>query len=852
VRDSQNTADALASLTFFEKVALLSGQNTWQTREIPRLGVRALFMADGPHGVRKQMGPSDHLGINESAKSTCFPTAATIANSWDPQLGHTVASALGREAAHIGVDVLLGPGLNIKRSPLCGRNFEYFSEDPYLTGKFGASYVSGIQSAGIAACPKHFAVNSQETRRMTSNSIVDEQTLREIYLTAFEMMVKDSSPKTIMSSYNLINGTYAHENAHLLQDILRDDWKFDGAVITDWGGGNDPIAAIEAGGTIEMPSPGFNSVQELIASKNVNLEKLDERVAEVLNLVNQIDPVASGAHIYAEHHALAQQAAEQSIVLLKNDNSILPLAAHTKVAVLGAFAFTPRYQGAGSSLVNPTQLSTPIAALESSALDIVAKLEAYRHGEALTATEREAAQEAARAADVVLLYLGLDDNAESEGKDRDHLRIPDNQIELLRAIRQVNSNIVVVLAGGSAVEMPWLQHCSALIHGYLGGQAGAPAMVRALTGEVNPSGRLAETYPMSLADTPTAQRFPAADRNALYMEGPYVGYRYYETAQIPVLFPFGFGLSYTSFEYSGFSVSESGVQVTVTNTGARSGSEVVQMYVTPADRAAQPGLAPELELKGFAKVSLEPGASTVVELLFDEYSFRRFNAASQQWLPAVGVHTVSVRRNAHDVVDSASVDASVVARVAGKFLAAGSEVAVSEVASSGVEASAANNPAWAIEAYRSGKVSTLTERDFAALLGHKPATSSLDESLHYNSPLSDLKYARSWLGRFVSKYYLERGLAKADRTGKPDLNLLFQYGMPFRAIAKMSGGLADQRVVDGILLIMNGHFFKGLGKTVRGFFSNKSQQRGLVREFTELSTGTAPNNSTAHESANAN
>ncbi|WP_333812150.1 glycoside hydrolase family 3 C-terminal domain-containing protein [Timonella senegalensis] len=842
--NSPTTSDALASLSHFEKVALLSGKNTWQTREVPRLGVRALFMADGPHGVRKQMGPSDHLGINESAPSTCFPTAATVANSWDPTLGRKVAEALGREAAHIGVDVLLGPGMNIKRSPLCGRNFEYFSEDPYLTGKFGASYVNGIQSAGIAASPKHFAVNSQETRRMTSNSVVDEQTLREIYLTSFEMMVREAAPKTIMSSYNLINGTYAHENGHLLQDILRDEWGFDGMVVTDWGGGNDPAAAIEAGGAIEMPSPGFNSVQELMDAKNLNKEKLDARVAEVLNLVKRVNPITADDDIYTAHHVLAQEVAEQSIVLLKNENNILPLAADTRVAIIGAFAFTPRYQGAGSSLVNPTQLATPVEALDRSGLNIVAKEQGFRHGEELAAQEKQAALSAAGSADVVVMYLGLDDNAESEGKDRDHLRIPENQIELLKAVKKVNSNIVVVLAGGSAVEMPWIDDASAIIHGYLGGQAGAPAMVRVLTGEINPSGRLAETYPLSLNDTPTAGRFPATEQDSFYLEGPYVGYRYYETAGVPVQFPFGYGLSYTTFAYSDLQIDAKGVRVTVTNTGDCAGREVVQMYVGAQKREIQVGLAPESELKGFAKVELAAGESKTVEIIFDEYSFRRFDVTSQAWSGARGAHVVSIRKNSHDVILSGLLSAEDVAAAA----PAGASAPVGASAPGGE----AVHPAWEIEAYRSGRIHGVSNSSFSVLMGREVTARSASVELHANSPLSDLKHAKSPLGRMVSKYYLEAGLRRADRKGKPDLNLLFQYGMPFRAIAKMSGGLADQKVVDGILLMMNGHFFKGLGATVRGFFSNKSRQRALGRTYEGLSTGTATSGSTDNDSAKAN
>lgn len=430
----KTTAD-IGSLSTLEKAAMLSGETTWQTRALPRLGVRQLWMSDGPHGIRRQAGSADHLGINASQPATCFPTSATVANSWDPVLAERVGRALGREASHLGVDVLLGPGLNIKRSPLGGRNFEYFSEDPYLAGKLAAGYVRGIQGAGVAACPKHFAVNSQETRRMTSDSVVDEATLREIYLTAFEILVKESRPLTIMTSYNLVNGTYSHENSHLLQDILRDDWGFDGAVVTDWGGGNDPVAAVSAGGTIEMPSPGFDSVCEILESSNLDEEQLNARVAEVVTLAHRINPETVDESIFDDHDRLAQEAAEASIVLLKNEGKALPLASGARIAVVGDFAFEPRYQGAGSSLVNPTQLVKPLQALEDSTLSIVASARGFERGKALDPGLLAEAIEAARAADVVLLHLGLDEILESEGKDREHMHLPENQAELLRARR---------------------------------------------------------------------------------------------------------------------------------------------------------------------------------------------------------------------------------------------------------------------------------------------------------------------------------------------------------------------------------------------------------------------------------
>ena len=812
---SDSTAEKIASLSFLEKIAVLSGKNTWETRAIPRLGIRSVWMSDGPHGVRKQVGSADHLGINASQPATCFPTAATIANSWDLELAERVAANLGREAAYIGVDVLLGPGINVKRSPLGGRNFEYFSEDPYLAGKFGAAYVRGIQSAGVAACPKHFAVNSQETRRMTSNSVVDPKTLREIYLTAFEMVVKESRPLTFMTSYNLVNGTYTNEHPQLLQELLREEWGFDGLVVTDWGGGNDALSAITAGSTVEMPSPGYDSVDYLMGLQaTVDPESLDARVAEVIELAERLNPAQVGEEILAENAELARVAAEQSIVLLKNDGNILPLAPATSVAVIGAFAFEPRYQGAGSSLVNATALPTPLEALRESDLSVVAEARGFTKGAPTSAELVAEAKAAAASADVVLLYLGLDEISESEGKDRDSMELGANQRELLAELAAVNPKIVVVFSAGSAVEMPWLDQCQGLVHGYLGGQSAAPAVVNVLTGAVNPSGRLAETYPLSLADTPTAGNFPAHTKNALYKEGPFVGYRYYETAELPVLFPFGFGLSYTTFEYTNLTADENGVRLTVTNTGSVAGSDVPQLYVAPTSAQALLGPTPAIKLAGFAKVTLEPGESREVAIACDEYTFRAYDVVAHQWVTVAGEYTLSVGHN----IRHRPLEATVT--VAG--------AAVGQPA-----------PAARIERYRTGRIQDVTLEEFATLLGTDvPAEPDTTLPLGVNSPLSDLKYAKSWLGRTIYSQYFLRSMKKAEKKGVPDLNLLFQYSMPFRAINKMSGGLADARMVDGILMIVNGHFFRGLGRVIGGFFANGKKQKKIDAQFTQLSTGT--------------
>lgn len=791
-------------LTLLEKSALLSGANVWQSRAVPRLGIRALTLSDGPHGIRKQVGSSDHLGINASEPATCFPTAATVANSWDLELAAQVGEALGAEAVHLGVDVVLGPGLNIKRSPLGGRNFEYFSEDPYLSGALAAAYVRGIQSQGVSACPKHFAVNSQESRRMSSDSVVDERTLREIYLTAFEIVVREAQPQALMSSYNKVNGTYAHENPHLLQDVLRDEWGFDGAVVSDWGGSNDAVAAVRAGGTLEMPSPGLDSARQLLAAVRegrLTEADLDARVAEWRQLVERIDPSLARFVDEKTHHALARRVASASQVLLKNDSGTLPLAAGTRVAVIGDFAAHPRYQGAGSSQVNPTRLTTALEALAASSLDMVGYAQGFRRsGEADEQLLAEAVT-AAAAADVALLHLGLDETSESEGNDRTHLRIAENQVALLAAVRKVAPRVVVVLSAGSVVEMPWLEHVDALVHGYLGGQAGAEATVDVLTGAVNPSGRLAETYPARLEDTVTARCFPSAAETAEHREGLFVGYRYYETAGVPVRFPFGFGLGYTTFAYTDLVVDDRGAHLTLTNTGQVAGTEVAQLYVA---RSAPSGVhRPVRELKGFRKVHLEPGEQARVTIPFDRYTFRHYAVEHAAWEVEAGDFEIGVGRNVADLPLVAT------HRVAG----------------------APSAPRRTdLPSYDAGNVADVPDAEFEALLGRGPVLRQPEGLLVANSPLLAMHHARSPLARFVA-WVLQRLIARSMRRGKPDLNLLFLYNMPLRAIAKMTNGSVSTEMVESMVAVVNGRFFTGFGALVAGYFRGRRVTRRLAAEL---------------------
>lgn len=805
-----DTSTLVADLSLLEKAALLSGANTWQTRAVERIGLPAVWLADGPHGVRKQVGSADHLGLNGSEPATCFPTAATVAGSWDDELAEQVGAALGREASAQGVGVLLGPGLNIKRSPLGGRSFEYFSEDPELSGRLAAAYVRGIQSAGVAATPKHFAVNSQELRRMVSDSVIDERTLREIYLTAFEIVVREAAPWAIMSSYNLINGVYAHENQHLLRDVLREEWGFDGAVVSDWGGGNDAAAAVSAGGTLEMPSPGFDSARAIVAaveSGELPVADLDARVAELIDLVRRVTTQERASADLDAHHALARRAAAESAVLLRNEGGILPLREDASVAVIGAFATVPRYQGAGSSLVNATRVPTLVEALNAASVTVTDVAQGFRRdGRRDDALLREAVAAASRA-DVAVLALGLPEIAESEGLDRSTLALPAEQIRLLGEVHRANPNTVVVLSAGGAVETPWLTDAAALLHAYLGGQAGAEAIVDVLTGAVEPGGRLAESMPMSLADTPTADAFPSAARTAEYREGPFVGYRHYETAGAPVAFPFGFGLSYTSFEYSDLAVDDGGAQVTVTNTGDRAGSDVVQLYV---GRVGTSGvLRPVRELKGYAKVRLEPGASQRISIPFGSRTFRFFDVGADAWRVEAGDYEIAVGPHLHDLPLRTTVTRA--------------GVSLPPLPASLAAAQAAGAPG-------------VDDAAFEVLLGRPtPDASWGTGALGINDPMDRLSEARSPLARLGFRI-LDRRRRKAEEAGTPDLNVLFLLNGPFRVISKMSGGLATHRLTVAVLTLVNGQTLRGLGRVIGAYFAGRRDEKTTKKAFDAAAT----------------
>ena len=785
----QNTELLLKKLTLEEKCALLSGAETFKTRGMPEHGIPQIWLSDGPHGLRKQAGESDHLGLNPSVPATCFPTASAVANSWDAALGEEIGAALGEEAAAQEVSVVLGPGLNMKRNPLCGRSFEYFSEDPYLAGKLAAGYIRGIQSKGVAACPKHFAVNSQETRRMASDSIVDERTLREIYLTGFEIAVKEGHPRSIMSSYNLVNGTYANENKHLLMEILRGEWGFDGAVITDWGGSNDHALGVKNGSTLEMPAPGGDSVRELLAaveSGKISESDIDARLSELLPLVFDTKAALDAApreFDAAAHHALARRAAEESLVLLKNEGSLLPLAVGSKVAVIGDFAKNPRYQGAGSSMVNSTQVDVLLDKLIDSELNVIGYQQGFdRHGKPDAALQKSAC-ELATQANAVILCMGLDEIAESEGLDRSNLRLAQNQVDLLQAVAAVNPKIVVVLYSGSVVETPWLDNCQALLYAALGGQAGAGAVANALTGKVNPCGKLAETWPLTYADVPSAADFATRRKTVEYREGLYIGYRYFTTAEKAVRFPFGYGMSYTTFAYSDMATDEQGVSLTVTNTGSVAGTEIVQLYIAKKNSEL---FRPAKELKGFARVTLAPGEKQRITITLDDKAFRFWNVKANRWDIEGGEYELLVGASVEDI------------RLCEKI---------------SVHGTATVHPYEDrdLDCYYKGDVLHVSDADFEKLLGHPIPNGKT--KIDRNLTLGELNHARSPLGWLVW-LVLTILLDVSYKRGKPDLNILFQYNMPLRALAKMTNGAISMGMVDGIVMELQGFWILGLVRVI--------------------------------------
>lgn len=798
----------IARLTLEEKCALLQGASSFGTFAVPSLDIPELQFSDGPHGMRHQdPQTSNHLGIGGSLPATCFPTAATVAQSWDPTLGEQLGAALGEEAICQGVGCVLGPGLNIKRSPLTGRNFEYFSEDPLLAGKMAAAYVRGIQSQGVAACPKHFAANSQETRRQASDSVLDERTLRELYLSGFETVAREGDPWAIMSSYNMVNGTYANESEHLLREILREEWGFGGAVVTDWGGSNDHVAGVNAGSTFEMPAPGLGEARTLasaVRAGRVSQTTLDTRVEEALHLILRTREAveAGGGQPFDQeaHHLLARQIAAQSIVLLKNGEAtprgtlaggqpLLPLKPGTRVALLGDFAVTPRYQGAGSSQVNCTKLDALAELIGQEGVACLGVERGFMRDGTPDEALLHAGVELARQAEVAIVCLGLSEGAESEGFDRVDMRLPNVQTRFLSEVAAANPNTVVLLSAGASVETDWAVDACSLLHLALGGQAGAGAALDVLVGRTNPSGKCAETWYRHLTDSPTAGNFPSHKRAAEYREGLYVGYRFCRTAGVRPAYPFGYGLSYTSFAYVSLRVERGDATrgagtkayVIVTNTGAVAGAEVVQLYVAKPDCQV---FRPNQELKAFAKVFLQPGESREVTFTLGDAAFRYWNVTTDSWEVEGGTYELRVAASSEDVRLTEAVELTGTGApdpYTGKDVA---PYVTGHVAGTGV-----------------------SDAQFAALLGRPLSAdkATIDERMTFG----DLRRSRSPFLMAVSAALGAARRRNAEK-GTPNINIEFVYNMPLRAIGQMTGGVTDSGLVRTIVRSAKGWGIGGL------------------------------------------
>ncbi len=653
----RDVKEIVRQMTLEEKAGMCSGKDFWHLKSVERLGIPEVMVSDGPHGLRKQAENGDHLGINESIKAVCFPAACATACSFDRDLLEEMGAALGTECQAENVSVLLGPAVNIKRSPLCGRNFEYFSEDPYLAGQMAKAHITGVQKEGVGTSIKHFAANNQEYHRMSASSEVDERTLREIYLAAFETPVKEAKPKTVMCSYNRINGVFASENPWLLDEVLRKEWGYEGYVMSDWGAVNDRVPGLKAGLELEMPASGGETDRQIVeAVKNGTLkeEVLDQAVERILNVIfDYVDHRKDAVFDMEKDHALAEKVETESMVLLKNDG-ILPLKKGVRAAFIGVFAKTPRYQGGGSSHINSFRVTGALEAAEKMA-DLT-YAEGYRLKEDVIDEVLVAeAVEAAKSAEVAVIFAGLPDAFESEGYDRTHMRMPDSQNYLIHEVCKVQPNVVVVLHNGSPVEMPWAEEVSGILEAYLGGQGVGTAEVRILFGEANPCGKLAETIPYKLSDNPSYLNFPGDGETVAYREGIFVGYRYYDRKEMAVRYPFGYGLSYTEFSYSNLQLDKSSmkdtdtltVSVDITNTGKRAGKEIVQLYV--ADRTGSAD-RPVRELKNFAKVSLEPGETKTVRMELNKRSFAWYNVKLHDWYAASGTYEIQIGKSSREIV----------------------------------------------------------------------------------------------------------------------------------------------------------------------------------------------------------
>ncbi len=785
--------EILAQMTLEEKAAICDGADFWHLKGMEKYGFPSIMVCDGPHGLRKKDYSKKGDSLSNSVPAISYPTAATTAASWDPELLYEMGVALGKKCLKEEVGVLLGPGINMKRSPLCGRNFEYFSEDPVLAGELAAGFINGVQSQGVGTSLKHFCANSQETRRMTCDSVVDERTLREIYLTAFEIAVKKAKPWTVMNSYNKINGFHGSENKHTQLEILRNEWGFDGVVVSDWGAVNNRVLGLKNGNDLEMPSSSGSGAKKIVeAVKNGTLDEavLNERALNMLNLIKKAADGAKPGYAYndADDQPFARKVAAQSMVLLKN-NGILPLKKGGKVAVIGELARTPRYQGAGSSHINPTQLDNALEELQKAGYNVEfaqgyeLKQKKAKNNAALAA---EAAQLAARC-ETVLLFIGLTDEYEAEGFDRSHMNLPAAHDALVNEILKANKNVVVVLAGGSPVEMPWNDGVAAILNSYLGGQAGAGAVADIISGAVNPCGKLPETYPMVYADTPAVNNFPGNPASVEYRESVYIGYRYYEKAKKAVRYPFGYGLSYTTFEYSDIKLDKASmtdgdtltVSFNVKNTGDVPGYEIAQLYVADKESTIY---RPEKELKAFKKVWLNPGEAKEIKLSLNKRAFAFYNVNISDWCVESGEFDILVGASSADIRLSATVN---------------------------VSGSTENIPDYSAVAplYYSGDVQNVPAEQFVAVLGRElpPANYDPNRALSIQDTFESCKHTKNG-ARFYKLLttVVPAGFAQA-----------IALQTPFRDFISMSGGVMSEDMADGLVKWIAGEK-GGIRKILKG------------------------------------
>ncbi|HEY9086597.1 MAG TPA: glycoside hydrolase family 3 C-terminal domain-containing protein [Anaerolineaceae bacterium] len=794
----------LAQMTLEEKAALCSGADMWHIKGIERLGIPSIMVTNGPYGVQKQAGDTDFVGINNSLPATCFPTGPALAATWNRELVSAVGQALGEECRQQQVSVLLGPGINIKRSPLGGRNFDYFSEDPYLTGEIAKSHILGVQSQGVGTSLKHFAVANQEYRRMTIDAVVDERALREIYLAGFETVVKEAHPWTVMCAYNRVNGEYCSENKYLMTDILKGEWGYPGLVVTDWGATNDRCAGLRSGVDLEMPGPAEAHTRQIVAAvrsgalQESAVDRAVERVLQVIQQAREGQAVTFTCDMEA-HHALARRAAAEGAVLLKNEGAVLPLPPGAKIALVGRFAKTPRYQGGGSSLTNPTRLENLYEELGRLAGETNLVF-AEGYPEKSPATDERLIAEAlatAQQADVVVVCVG---GLETEGRDRADMKLPPAHAALITAIAAAHPRVVVVLSNGAPLEMPWIDAVPAVLEAYLGGQAGAGAIAEILTGRANPCGKLAETFPLRLEDNSANAYFPGGPSTVELRESIFVGYRHYDRADLAVLFPFGHGLSYTQFEYNHLEISPTPATadqpVTVTfrirNSGAVAGKEIAQVYVRDVESAV---FRPVKELKGFAKIALQPGAEAQVSIRLERRAFAFYDSAAHDWRVEPGEFEILVGASSRDI------------RLRGELVINAAEPAQFVGA----------DPAG-YRQYTAGE--PVSQADFEALLG-RPAPANVAPGkgkYTVNTPIGDMR--DSWIGRLLFDM-MRRQVKKMVKDAESDNPIAALIDamlaeMPLRSMLMMSNGALTRETLDGLLMMMNGRFFRGLAALVRG------------------------------------